>query len=69
MRLISLLFAGSAVRATYWMEEIAHKGKASFNPDSTYTVFRSVKDYGAKGDGGMTEVSPFSCLIRQLMFL
>jgi glucan 1,3-beta-glucosidase len=38
--------------APYWLENIKHQGLASFNanPDS-YTVFRNVKDYGAKGDG------------------
>jgi glucan 1,3-beta-glucosidase len=33
------------------MEDIKHQGKSAFNSDSTYTVFRSVKDFGAKGDG------------------
>lgn len=35
----------------YWMEEMPHVGKASFNTDPTYQVFRNVKDFGAKGDG------------------
>lgn len=35
----------------YWMEDIAHQGRASFNPDTSYQVFRNVKDFGAKGDG------------------
>lgn len=35
----------------YWMEVIAHQGRASFNPDPSYQVFRNVKDFGAKGDG------------------
>jgi len=34
------------------MEAIKHQGSASFNPDTTYQVFRNVKDFGAKGDGG-----------------
>jgi glucan 1,3-beta-glucosidase len=33
------------------MEEIEHQGIAAFNPDTSYDVFRNVKDYGAKGDG------------------
>ncbi|KAJ6110142.1 hypothetical protein N7486_002377 [Penicillium sp. IBT 16267x] len=46
----------SAVAATadtaYWLADITHQGIAAFNPNpSTYTVFRNVKDYGAKGDG------------------
>lgn len=43
----SLLGAAGA----YWMEDVQHQGKASFNPDPTYQVFRNVKDFGAKGDG------------------
>lgn len=35
----------------YWMDDIAHQGRASFNPDASYQVFRNVKIYGAKGDG------------------
>ena len=38
-----------AVDASYWLESIAHQGVAAFNGDSSYTVFRNVKDYGAKG--------------------
>jgi hypothetical protein len=59
MRPISLLFTAAAVHAAYWMEQIAHRGKSSFNPDSTYTIFRNVKDYGARGDGGMANISTF----------
>jgi glucan 1,3-beta-glucosidase len=33
------------------MEEIGHQGIAAFNPNTSYKVFRNVKDYGAKGDG------------------
>lgn len=36
----------------YWLEDIAHQGVASFNPNpDNYTVFRNVKDFGARGDG------------------
>jgi len=36
--------------ASYWLADIAHQGKAAFNPNpSSYTVFRNVKNYGAKG--------------------
>ncbi|OJD35686.1 glycoside hydrolase family 55 protein [Diplodia corticola] len=37
--------------APYWLEGITHRGKAAFNTNSTYAVFRNVKSYGAKGDG------------------
>lgn len=34
---------------TYWYEVITHQGKAAFNTNTSYTVFRNVKSYGAKG--------------------
>ncbi|KAF2710899.1 glycoside hydrolase family 55 protein [Pleomassaria siparia CBS 279.74] len=37
--------------APYWMESVKHQGLASFNNDTSYKVFRNVKDYGAVGDG------------------
>lgn len=33
----------------FWLEDIKHQGIAAFNNDTTYEVFRNVKDYGAKG--------------------
>ena len=33
----------------YWYETITHQGKAAFNTDTSYVVFRNVKTYGAKG--------------------
>ena len=34
------------------MQNIKHQGTSAFNADpSSYTVFRNVMDYGAKGDG------------------
>lgn len=43
--------AAAASCAPYWFEQIKHQGKASFNSNSTYQVWRNVKDFGAKGDG------------------
>lgn len=37
-----------AVHADYWMGDISHQGLAPYAA-SGYTVFRNVKDYGAKG--------------------
>lgn len=50
-----LLGVASAVHtaAAFWMGDIAHQGLSPFNTDASYTVFRNVKDFGAKGDGGM----------------
>lgn len=36
--------------APYWLADINHQGIAAFNANpSGYTVFRNVKNYGAKG--------------------
>ncbi|KAG1724556.1 glycoside hydrolase family 55 protein [Suillus lakei] len=35
----------------YWLQIIKHQGTSAFNSNSTYQVFRDVKDFGAKGDG------------------
>ncbi|KAJ7168217.1 exo-beta-1,3-glucanase [Mycena crocata] len=35
----------------FWFEAIKHQGKAAYNDDPSYKVFRNVKDFGAKGDG------------------
>lgn len=35
--------------AHFWLEEISHQGVAAFRQNSTYQVFRNVKDFGAKG--------------------
>lgn len=37
--------------STFWLDAMTHQGLAPFNSDSTYKVYRNVKDYGAKGDG------------------
>ncbi|EEP82172.1 hypothetical protein UREG_07037 [Uncinocarpus reesii 1704] len=37
--------------AEYWLGAIKRQGKAAFNPDGNYQVFRNVKEFGAKGDG------------------
>jgi glucan 1,3-beta-glucosidase len=43
--------AAAAADTAYWLADIAHQGKAAFNSNPTgYTVFRNVKDYGAKGE-------------------
>jgi glucan 1,3-beta-glucosidase len=34
--------------SSYWYENIAHQGISAFGPTG-YTVYRNVKDYGAKG--------------------
>ena len=35
----------------YWMSQIKRQGKAPFQSNSSYVIWRNVRDYGAKGDG------------------
>ncbi|KAK4133566.1 glycoside hydrolase family 55 protein [Trichocladium antarcticum] len=58
-----LLAAASAAWATFWMEDIAHRGIAPFNPDRSYTVFRNVRDFGAKGDGSTDDTTAINAAI------
>jgi glucan 1,3-beta-glucosidase len=41
----------SPTQCAYWLEDLKHQGKAPSQNDTTYQVFRNVKDYGAVGDG------------------
>ena len=53
--MVNAVAAPAAVNAAattpypYWYETITHQGKAAFNTNTTYAVFRNVKTYGAKG--------------------
>ncbi|CRG91076.1 hypothetical protein PISL3812_08124 [Talaromyces islandicus] len=44
------LASSSNTTASFWLESIQHQGVSAFGP-ANHTVFRNVKDYGAKGDG------------------
>lgn len=50
----ALLLCAAVSTATFWMEEIGRFGISPYHPQGVnYQVFRSVKDFGAVGDGGM----------------
>ncbi|KAF7967644.1 hypothetical protein HWV62_33633 [Athelia sp. TMB] len=43
--------ARAAQASSYWLGSIDHNGASPYNSDSTFVIYRNVKDYGAKGDG------------------
>jgi len=45
---------------SYWYEDMPHQGISAFNGDSSYQVFRSVKDFGARG---MLDAVSWCCLL------
>ena len=48
---------------SFWLENISHQGKAPFQSDPNYQVFRNVKDYGAKGDGLIDDTAAINAAI------
>lgn len=56
----------SAIRGSWWQENIQHQGIAAFNPDrASYKVWRNVKDYGAVGDGSTDDTNAINRAISE----
>jgi glucan 1,3-beta-glucosidase len=52
--------------APYWLESVKHQGLASFNPNpDNYTVFRNVKEFGARGDGVTDDTAAIQRAVTQ----
>lgn len=49
----------------YWYETITHQGKAAFNTNTAYQVFRNVKTYGAKGYVAKPHLLQYSLILAQ----
>lgn len=47
----------------FWIETIKHTGISPFLNDSSYTVYRNVKDFGAKGDGKTDDTAAIQAAI------
>ncbi|EIN07518.1 exo-beta-1,3-glucanase [Punctularia strigosozonata HHB-11173 SS5] len=47
----------AAASDPFWLESITHQGVAPNSGVSGYTVFRNVKDFGAKGDGSTDDTA------------
>jgi len=45
----SPLVQADGVTDTFWLANIPKRGKATFNSNSGYQVFRNVRDFGAVG--------------------
>lgn len=49
----------------YWLETIDHQGTSPFNSNSSYQVFRNVKDFGAKGDGTTDDTAAIKLVLEE----
>lgn len=47
----------------FWIETIKHTGVSPFLNDSSYSVYRNVKDFGAKGDGKTDDTAAIQAAI------
>lgn len=47
---------------SYWLESLPSQGISPLNPDASYKVRRSVKDFGAVGDGVTDDTDALKCV-------
>ena len=49
--------AAAGTSSSYWLANIQRQGTVPFGNSSSYTIFRNVKDFGAKGKFQLLSVS------------
>lgn len=55
--------AAAASASSYWVSSITRQGSAPFGGNSSYTIYRNVKDYGATGDGSTDDTDAINAAI------
>ncbi|KAK7526327.1 glycoside hydrolase family 55 protein [Phyllosticta citriasiana] len=49
--------ATAAASSSYWVANIERQGVVAYGASADYTIFRNVKDFGAKGDGSTDDTA------------